>query len=264
MNQEIYNKITAKKEFSHLPKKDVEIAFHHFQKRNVGDLEKIKLTRELLHKVFGAFGSRKLLNLKYKSPEWVLKKHLSSRERFTHYKDIYSRILKDEERKLTIIDLGSGVNGFSYNYFKDLGFDVDYLAIESMGQFTDLMNFYFEKNKARARAIHLSLFELEKLKEVISESKKPRIALLLKVVDSLEMIKRDYSKEILSELSKICEKIVVSFATRSMIKRKRFSAKRIWFLNFIKENFEVLDEFSFGDEKFFVFKKNSHIKFIYL
>ena len=40
--QEIINKIIQKREFSQLPKKDVEIAFSHFEKREVSDEEKIK------------------------------------------------------------------------------------------------------------------------------------------------------------------------------------------------------------------------------
>ena len=82
MDLKIYQKITAKKEFSQLPKKDVEKAYSCFEKRQVSDEEnqrfsvsktlhrkqkvldeeKIRLTRELLHKVFGAFSSRKVFS----------------------------------------------------------------------------------------------------------------------------------------------------------------------------------------------------------
>src|SRR3990167_1010793 len=108
--QEIINKIIQKREFSQLPKKDVEIAFSHFEKREVSDEEKIRLTRELLHKVFGAFGSQKLLSIKEKNPEWVLGKHVSTRERIPYYKEIYGKILEDFKGKISVIDLGCGVN----------------------------------------------------------------------------------------------------------------------------------------------------------
>ena len=64
MNLEIFKQITKKKEFSQLPKKDVELAFSHFEKRQCSDEEKIRLTRDLLRKVFSAFTSGKLLSLK--------------------------------------------------------------------------------------------------------------------------------------------------------------------------------------------------------
>ncbi|MEX2017049.1 MAG: hypothetical protein WD876_01100, partial [Candidatus Pacearchaeota archaeon] len=75
--KELIEKIVEKKEFSQLPATDVEIALSHFEKRQTGDEEKIRLTRELLHKVFSSFTSRKLLSPKNKTEEWILRKHLS-------------------------------------------------------------------------------------------------------------------------------------------------------------------------------------------
>src|SRR3989344_3942806 len=195
--QELLQKITQKKEFSQLPKKDVEIAFSHFEKREVSDEEKIKLTRELLHKVYGAFTSQKLLSPKNKSEEWILRKHLSTRERLPYYSELYKKLLKDFN-KFSVIDLGAGVNGFSYKYFRK---KVNYIAIESMGQLVDLMNFYFKENKISGVAYHESLFNLKKIKKIILETTKPRIIFLFKVLDSLEMLERDYSKKLLKEIA---------------------------------------------------------------
>ncbi|MFH1311460.1 MAG: hypothetical protein ABIH65_03585 [Nanoarchaeota archaeon] len=249
MDKNIYGLIISKREFSKLPEKDVELAFSHFEKRQVSDEEKIRLTRELLHKVFGAFGSRKLLNLKYKSPDWVLKKHLSTRERIGFYEDFYSRIIKNQR---VIFDLGAGVNGFSYNYFKN---KPKYIAIEAVGQWVDLMNYYFKKEKINGRAINLSLFELKKVKEIIKKEQGKKIIFLFKTLDVLEMLQRDYSKKLLIELVPLVDKVVLSFSTESMIKRKKFKAGRKWILNFIEENFVILDDFELRGEKFIVFHK---------
>src|SRR3972149_2410738 len=177
---DMLQKIIQKKEFSWLPKKDVETAFSHFEKRQTSDEEKVRLTRELLHKVFGAFGSRKLLIPKKRTEEWILRKHLSTRERLPYYREIYERILKGLGGKISILDLGAGVNGFSYRYFKEIGFDVDYTGVEAIGQFSELINGYFKSGKFKARAIHLSLFELFKVKKMIEKSKKPRVVFLFK------------------------------------------------------------------------------------
>ncbi|HDK42706.1 MAG TPA: hypothetical protein ENG87_04955, partial [Candidatus Pacearchaeota archaeon] len=59
--RELIRKITEKKEFSQLPEKDVEMAFAQFDKDRYLDEEKIKLTRDLLRKVFSAFTSTKIL-----------------------------------------------------------------------------------------------------------------------------------------------------------------------------------------------------------
>tara|TARA_Y100000296_G_scaffold84251_1_gene117075 strand:+ start:602 stop:1372 length:771 start_codon:yes stop_codon:yes gene_type:complete len=252
---ELIKKITMKKEFSQLPKKDIILAFEKFDKDEYSDEEKFKFTRDLLRKVFSAFTSRKILSLKDKNEEWILKKHLSTRERFSHYEEIYLKLLKNFNKNATVMDLGAGVNGFSYNYFKKIKFNINYIAIESIGQLVSLTNNYFKENKIKAKAIHLSLFELEKIKKIIIKTKKPRIVFLFKVIDSLEMLERDYSKKLISEISPLVDKIVLSFATKSMIKRKKFKVRRNWIINFIKENFKIIDDFEIRDERYIIFKK---------
>ena len=247
--KEIILKIIEKKEFSQLPAKDVELAFEKFDKPKNAEYQKLKLTRNFLRKVYSSFSSRKLLNPKEFDKEYVLKKHKSTKERLEFYGEIYKRILSDEK---TVIDLGAGVNGFSYDYF---GKKVDYVATEAVGQLVDLMNFYFKKNKINGKAVHISLFDLKGTIQLIKKTKKPRLILLFKVIDSLEVMKRDYSKELLLELGKLGDKIVLSFPTRSLGKRQKFEAQRKWILNFIRYNFEVLDEFDFGGEKYLSFQK---------
>jgi len=249
--KELIKKITKKKEFSGLPEEDVEKAFRKFNKENYSNEEKMKLTRKLLREAFSSFSSQKLLNLKDKSPEWVLRKHLSTRERLPYYKEIYSRILENIG-DCSIIDLGAGVNGFSYDFF---GKDINYIAIEGIKQLVDLMNFYFKKENKKAKAYHLSLFELEKIKKLIKKIKGKKVVLLFKTVDSLEMLERNYSKKLLKEIVPLADKVVVSFATESFVKRKKFHAKRNWLLEFIKENFALLDEFKFGGESYLAIGK---------
>jgi len=254
MKKEILEKIREKREFSQLPEKDIELAHENFAKRQVSDDEKIKLTKELLRKNFSAFVSPKLLSLKNKEPEWILRKHISTRERLPFYKEIYKRIFS-EYKTVSVIDLGAGINGFSFDFFKEAGVKVKYTAIESVGQLVELMNFYFKKNKLNGKSITLSLFEKEKVKKIIQEEKKPRVIFLFKVIDALENVKRDYSKELISELAPLADKFVLSFATKSLGNRKSFGAKRIWILDFVKENFKILDDFEIGGERYLVFSK---------
>jgi len=255
MDEKIFDKIIQKKDFSMLPVKDVERAFSHFEKRDTSDEEKIRLTRELLHKVFGAFTSRKLLSPKNKDAEWILRKHLSTRERLGFYEKVYKMVLKGFKGKISVVDFGAGVNGFGYPYFEKAGFDISYTAVESVGQLVNLMNAYFEKNKFDAIAVHESLFNLEKIKNLVRKQKKPRIVLMFKAVDSLEMLERDYSKNLISGVAEVSERIVLSFATESMIRRRKFRVSRKWIVDFVRENFKVLDEFELGSEKFLVFCK---------
>ena len=62
MDKKLFEIIVSKKEFSDLPMEDVEKAFQQFERRQTSDEEKVRLTRDLLRKVYFAFGSKKLLN----------------------------------------------------------------------------------------------------------------------------------------------------------------------------------------------------------
>lgn len=252
--EEIIRKIQEKREFSRLPKIDIGLAYDLFSKRQTNDEEKIKLIKELLRKNFTAFISDKLLSLKDKDAEWILRKHISTRERINYYDEIYKRIFNDF-KAVSVIDLGSGINGISFSFFEKLDFKVNYTAIESVGQLVELMNFYFKKNKFSAKAIQESLFNEDKILDIVQKEKKPRIVFLFKVIDALENIKPNYSKELILKISPFAEKIVVSFATKSLGNRKNFRAKRKWVLDFVNENFNVLDDFEIGGERYLLFCK---------
>jgi len=253
--EEILEKITEKKEFSQLPKKDVKRAYERFERRQCSDEEKIRLTRDLLRRAFTAFMGRKIMNPKDKDARWFLLRHVSTKERFDFYERLYSRILNDFDKKeISIIDLGAGINGLSYYFFEKIGRKVKYIGVEGVKQLVDVVNYFFNKNKINAVVINESLFEIKKIKEIVKEQKRPRICFLFKTVDSLEMLKRDYTKEFLSEIVPLCDKFVVSFATRSLFKKHLFKVRRDWAIKYIKENFNILDEFELGNERYILFK----------
>jgi len=80
---------------------------------------------------------------------------------------------------------------------------------------------------------------------------------LFKVIDSLEVIERNYSKKLLEEIVPLVDKVVLSFATRSLGKRSKFNVQRSWIKKFINENFELLEDFEIGGERYFSFRKVS-------
>lgn len=254
-NKEIFNEITKKKEFSQLPEKDVEIAYKRFERREVSEQEKIRLTRELLHKVYSSFTSQKLLSPKNKTAEWVLRKHLSTRERLPFYSEIYPRLLKNFAKEVSVIDLGAGVNGFSYEYMKNPHRKVSYFGIEGVGQLVDLSSSYFKKENLPAKAIHMSLFDLDELKEIISKTNEPRVVFLFKAIDSIEMLEKDYSLKLIKEVAPFVDEIVVSFAVESMISRKKFKVSRGWLTSFLEKNFKIGDDFEIGGERYICFSE---------
>ena len=252
-SKQIYEKIISKKEFSDLPKKDVEKVYGLFDKEHLIEEEKIKKTRDMLRRVYFAFGSLKLLNkniVDKKGVDEILKKHISTAERFDFYEELYGKLLKDFSG--TVIDLGAGINGLSYDYIGGS----DYVGIEAVGQLVNLMNYHFKtRGIENAGALHESLFELGKIKKIIQNISGKKIVFLFKTIDSLEMIERNYSKEFLNEIVPFVDRVVVSFATKSLVSKKSFKVKRYWFENFVKENFNVLEDFELGSERYIVFEK---------
>ncbi|MFZ1970787.1 MAG: hypothetical protein WAU65_01235 [Candidatus Nanoarchaeia archaeon] len=253
--KEILDKIIQKKQFSMIPYEDIVRAFDQFDKDKYSDEEKVKFTRDLLRKTFSGFSGEKLLVNKERSSEEVLKKHLSTKERYASYEEIYERILKNLPKKISVIDLGAGVNGLSYDFFKKVGKEVNYLGVEAVGQLVTLVNNYFEKEKIKGEMVHFSLFDPGKLDKAIKDMPKPRIIFLFKVIDSLEKGERDYTKKLLKEIAPLSDRIVISFATESWMRRKKFYANRKWLIDFIRENWQFTDDFEIRGERYIVFQR---------
>ena len=104
--EEILNEVKSKRDFSKISEEDILLAYSKFERRQCSEEEKIRLTRDLLRKVYSAFTSGKLLSLKDKEEEWFLRKHLSTRERLNYYPDLYKNIFKDIDRSVLVLDFG--------------------------------------------------------------------------------------------------------------------------------------------------------------
>ncbi len=218
------------------------------------DSEKIKLVREFLGKTYSAFFSERILSSKAREKEegWFLKRHSSTWERFNFYKEVYFRLLKDFRKEATIFDLGCGINGLSYCYFPK---KVNYVGVEAIGQLVKIGNEFFSREKISGKVVHASLFDLKKLLDVLKKGFKPKVIFLFKVLDSLEAVEKNYSKTFLKKIVPLSSRVVVSFATKSLRKKTRFKVNRNWIFNFINENFEILDDFEIGGERYLVFSK---------
>ena len=127
-----------------------------------------------------------------------------------------------------------------------------------------LMNNYFAKpgrsapegrNKFNGKAIWGNLFDLEEIKSLISQHESPRVILLFRVIDALELLERDYSKKFILGIMDILgkeDRFVVSFSLGSISGKSKFRARRYWLLDFIEDNFEILNDFESKDERFLI------------
>lgn len=79
---------------------------------------------------------------------------------------------------------------------------------------------------------------------------------MFKIVDSLENLERDYTKKLLNEIMPSTDRCIISFATESWIRRKKFHVQRNWIINFIKEKWHFIDDFTINGERYLSVEKN--------
>jgi len=248
MDEALISAVKEKKVLSGLPNSLV----WRFLEKN--DLD-IKATRAELRKFFGVFLTNKVLK---GAGSEVLESHISSKGR--DYNEFYGKVFGGLSGMGSVVDLGCGANGFSYGEVQGVLGDVDYIGIEATGQLVEAMNKYFENQEfVGAKVIWGDIFEFEEILDVVSGAKEPRVVMMLQVIDAMEAIKKDSSKEFLLGLRDVLNKgdtVVISMPMKSISGRKRFEASRKWLRDFLDMEFELVDEFIVGDERVFRVRKN--------
>ncbi|MCK4649735.1 hypothetical protein KAT36_00745 [Candidatus Pacearchaeota archaeon] len=234
--------VKRKKEFSMLPDSIVERAL-----KESG--EDVKEARKLLRKYFGVFLTNRVL----KGRGDLLGIHISSKKR--DYEDFYFRIFEGMDKIRSVVDLGCGVNGFSYEYLRDVIGDVDYIGVEAAGQLVELMNKYFEENEFSAWAIKGDLFDIDGVVKILEKSAKPRVVFLFQVVDALESMERNFSKKFILKVMEGCEWMVISLPLVSLGGRKKFEVSRRWLVDFLEEEFIVEKDFEMFGERILIFRR---------
>ncbi len=245
MNNELILKVKKKKEFSLLPSSLVERALRLSN-------EDVKSARALLRKFFGVFLTNKVLKLE---SEEVLRSHISSKGR--EYSGFYEKIFSGVS-PISILDIGCGVNGFSYSYLNNFLSGINYLGLEAVGQLVNKTNHFFEdKSYKNAKVVLGDIFDLDNITRLLREIESPRAILLFQVIDALESFERDSSKKLLLTIHKEIKKedlVVISMPMKSISGRNKFEARRNWLRYFLEENFSI-EEFFLGDERIFRCRK---------
>ncbi len=232
----LIEEVKKKKEFSGLPDSVVERALGESS-------EDVKGARKLLRKYFGVFLTNRVLKGKGEK----LSVHISSKKR--DYKRFYGEIFSGMDSVGSVIDLGCGANGFSYEYLPK---GLEYIGVEAAGQLVDQMNYYFKVEGFNAKAICGDLFDLELVKDILEKAKKKRVVFLFQVVDALESVERNFSLKLIDEIMKSSEVLIISVPLVSLGGRKKFAVKRKWLMDYLEENFKVDRDFEMFGERVLV------------
>lgn len=248
MSENLVNEVKKKREFSQLPDSVVERALQMSE-------GEVKEARSVLRKYFGVFLTNKVVKPKVLG-EGVLENHLSSKKR--DYDFLYEKLRRVlSEDFFGVVDLGCGVNGFSYNLLRKYFGGVNYLGVEASGQLVDLQNKYFcKKGFENARVLRGDLFDLDLLRDVLKKIKKKKIVFAFQLVDAFEFFERDFSKKFFLALKENLnegDKVVLSISRRGLSGSLK-KASGNWVVDFLKEEFEFLGDFEVFDERFVCFE----------
>lgn len=215
----------------------------------------IKEIRRNLHKSYGAFqqstNKREKLFRKgdYLS---ILKTNLSTKERLSFYNILYKRIFSITSNPKSILDLGSGLNPFSFSFMNIK--EINYLSTEINQTDVDLLNSFFYKEKIKGKAIIFDLTEESSLKK-LKELSKVDICLMFKLFDSLEFTKKRKYKLIEKILASTKSTwIVVSFATKTLSEKKMRFPERKWFESMLQRLKKEFTKIEFENEIFYIIK----------
>ena len=237
----LIREVKKKREFSGLPDSIVLCVLDSSD----GDVKK---SRALLRKYFGAFLTNRVL----KGAGDLLGMHMSSKKR--DYEKFYFEIFSGIDSVGSVIDLGCGANGFSYGFLKkELG-DVDYVGVEAVGQLVDLTNDYFEREGFGGKVVCSDLFDVDSVVKILKVARRPRVVFLFQVIDALEGLRRNFSKEFLLAIARECEWIILSLSSESLGGGKRFESRRKWLMDFLGENFVIDGSLASEGEEILILK----------
>lgn len=187
----------------------------------------------------------------------VLRTHKSVAERYDDYENIYESLLRflNMDSYDTIVDLGSGYNPLVMGrYFSDKEYIFADLNEDDIKFIEKVLRYY----RVDCKGICIDLVsERQKLKESLENlGEKNVVCFMLKLLDSLETIKKNSSLELIKELIRAgINSFVISFSKMGLNGQVINFRRRSWFINFIEKNTEFnfsYDYFETETEVFFL------------
>jgi len=228
-------------------------------KKSDGYKKALKKVRAELHSSYGMFQisgnadeikkeflkKAKMNSLNEPDYKAALSLHLSTKERLQNYPMVYEKIFKETGKPKVILDLGCGLNPFSWYYmpvknFKYIASDIDIASLKFIGQYFDLAGINGEtlildlQNKE----------DLEKLSKIQAD-----VCFLFKVLEIDKRIAEPIFKAVQSKF------IVVSFSTLSISGKIMSHSEREWFEKMLSRLNLSFSTFQTENEIFYIVRK---------
>ncbi len=223
----------------------------------------IKQVRARLRKAYGLFRDdpakrQKLMEKLLAAPaaaqkkviDEILSTHASTKERLPIYNNLYAKIFALTGKPGVILDLGCGINPFSYPYMKLR--KCTYLAYDINEEEINILNKYFSLLRRKipyfdGQAAAADVLQMQKIPPA-------DVCFLFKMTDVLDKNKgHKATEEMLKRIP--AEYVVVSFATKTMSGKKMTAPRRNWMewlCKRLRYEYTILE---FPNELFYVVKK---------
>lgn len=158
--------------------------------------------------------------------------------------EIYEKIFSIAKPR-KILDLGCGLDPLEYCKLTNAELYVSDISQSIINKLND----YFKLNKINGKAFVFNLLDddLEKLP-------KADLCLMLKLLDSIELFKRNYTKELLTKIKS--KYFLISFAKRTLSSKRIIKSSRNWILRILRELNFSYELFDYDNEIYFLVKKS--------
>ncbi len=211
----------------------------------------IKYVRRKINIAFGMFQTKKINKLpvlleqlkhnpnSLELHNQILATNKSTLERLPFYSEIYKKILNKEK---SILDIGCGLNPFSYPYMNK---KITYYAYDL---YTQPIQEYFNIKKIKGEAKDIDLGDQKNY-----TFPKTDICFLFKVLDSLEKKVHKKAERLIKSIP--AKKIVVSFPLKTLKNKVMTTQERNWLKRMTERLNYSLDHFKTENEIFYIIRK---------
>lgn len=267
--KEILLKIKQSRKYKAVSKEIILTEIERYFKKNpeherYKDKKILSEIKSELHKIHGSFQkvSRRKRGEYFEelktNPEnlGIIKKILltnrSTKERIEYYEDIYKKIFEITGKPKTIVDLGCGLNPFSF-IFMNLE-RVSYFAYDIDEEDISFINEYFYLMKkiisGKAEILNLSLGNEKDIQKIPPAD----ICFMFKLADVLDRENHKQSEKIIKNLNS--DYMVVSFSKKTLAGNEMNFPHRGWIEKMLERIDLKFEKIDFENEVFYVIKNS--------
>lgn len=201
----------------------------------------IKEIREKARRIYGTYITKKYNKKSVDLDiEELLQLHLSTKERFGFYKEIYKKIIEITGMPKSVLDLACGFNPIAKNYISNK--KIKYVASDISEKDVKFITNYVDE------AFIADLSEKSEIKKITKY--RTDWCLLFKALDPIEESCKNVTYDLIPAISS--KWIIVSFPTLTLSRKRMRNPQRSWFE-------KVLNRL---EKKFYIFEINNEIFYI--